>query len=640
MSDQINKIPSGSPNFQTDAAQKLAELFPEIIMDGKVDITALQTVLGEDAATGVERFGLFWPGKTQAIRAAQTPTTATLAPDHDNSVNWEKTQNVVIEGDNLEVLKVLQKHYYGQFKMIYIDPPYNTGNDFVYEDNYADPIGTYLDLSDQRYGDGRRSSNTESAGRFHSNWLNMMYPRLKLAKNLLSEDGCIAISIDDTELTNITNVMNEIFGETNRLAIVTTIVKTEGRRYGAFAKTHEYLLVYARNSANVQMNELKIPGKSFRYSDGDGGFNLRDLRNQNVKAFNSNNRPNLRYPFYCDDNNMDENGLMPVSIDNSLPIRVDAIEVEGLLSVWRWGKEKTISQLGELVARRGSDGIIRVFQKVRKLDESPKTVWIEKGFISNKGTKQIDDIFNGKVFDFPKPVGFVERILQIGSVKDSLILDFFAGSGTTAHAVMALNAKDGGNRRCISVQLPEPTGEKSEARKAGYKTISEITRERIRRAGKNILDEEAAKLDGRADSLDLGFRAYKLVDTNFTKWKADSGLSEEDLTDLFTNMADSVADDARPEALLTEVLLKLGFSLTEKIEIVEVAGLTVFSVADGLVMAYLDEHTQPTLEQLRALVGEEPERLVILEDAFQGNDELKTNLVQECRTSNVDLWTA
>ncbi|WP_370513897.1 DNA methyltransferase [Corynebacterium sp. zg331] len=244
-------------------------------------------------------------------------------------------------------------------------------------------------------------------------------------------------------------------------------------------------------------------------------------------------------------------------------------------------------------------------------------------------------------FDNPKNRVLVQELLKLADLHENdLILDFFAGSGTTAHAVMQLNAEDGGNRRCISVQLPEPTGEKSEARKAGYETISQITRERIRRAGAKILDEEFGKLDGRADSLDVGFRAYKLVDTNFTKWKANSGLSEEDLVGLFAGLADSANDHARPEALLTEVILKLGFSLTEKIDTIDVAGLSVFSVADGLVVAYLDEHIQPTLDQLRELVAQEPERLVILEDAFHGNDELKTNLVQECRTHNVDLWTA
>ena len=249
------------------------------------------------------------------------------------------------------------------------------------------------------------------------------------------------------------------------------------------------------------------------------------------------------------------------------------------------------------------------------------------------------DLLGAKIFDFPKPLALLKTLVAQGAGEDGYILDFFAGSGTTAHAVMALNAEDGGKRRCISVQLPEPTDEESEARKAGYSTISEITRERIRRAGKKILEEEAAKLDGRDKVLDVGFRTYRLVDTNFAKWRADSSLSEGELTDLFAGMGESADDDARPEALLTEVLIKLGFSLTEQVRHVDVHGLEAFSVTGGLLVAYLNEHVKPTLEQLRALVRLEPERLVILEDAFQGDDELKTNLVQECRSSGVDLWT-
>ena len=244
-----------------------------------------------------------------------------------------------------------------------------------------------------------------------------------------------------------------------------------------------------------------------------------------------------------------------------------------------------------------------------------------------------------KVFDFPKDEQILQTLLSMTTDEQDLVLDFFAGSGTTAHAVMALNAKDGGNRRCISVQLPELTDEKSEAHKAGYETISEITRERIRRAGSKILAEEASMLDGRAETLDVGFRAYKLVDTNFTKWHADASVDADKLSDLFMQMGDSTDDAARPEALLTEVLLKLGFSLTEQVENMDVADLQVFSVANGLMVAYLNEHTKPTLEQLRTIVALEPERFVILEDAFQGDDELKTNLVQECRIHGVDLWT-
>ena len=259
---------------------------------------------------------------------------------------------------------------------------------------------------------------------------------------------------------------------------------------------------------------------------------------------------------------------------------------------------------------------------------------------NTEGTREVRDLLDGKVFDFPKPLQLLKTLIAQGTTSDSVVLDFFAGSGTTAHAVMELNAEDGKSRRCISVQLPEPTGENSEARSAGFTSISAIARERIRQAGNRISNEDTAKFDSRDQPLDVGFRAYKLVDTNFSKWKADSGLSEGELMNLFSSMSDSAKDDAHPEALLTEVLLKLGFSLSESIETVDIDGLEVFSMSDGLVMAYLDEHTTPTLAQLRALVAKEPERLVILEDAFKGNDEMKTNLVQECRTHNVDLWTA
>lgn len=273
------------------------------------------------------------------------------------------------------------------------------------------------------------------------------------------------------------------------------------------------------------------------------------------------------------------------------------------------------------------------------------TTWWNYDFAghNDESRKEIRTLFGTtSVFDTPKPTKLIRRLLQVltTGADGEIVLDFFAGSGTTADAVMQQNCEDQGRRRFIQVQLPEPLPEKATGIDSHPTTIADVTRERIRRAGKKIHTDEATKLDGRAESLDVGFRAYKLVDTNFAKWKADSGLSEDELVGLFAGLSDSADDQARPEALLTEVLLKLGFSLTEKFETVEVAGLSVFSVANGLVMAYLDEHTQPTLDQLRALVAKEPERLVVLEDTFQGNDELKTNLVQECRTRNVDLWTA
>jgi len=626
MSDQINEVPATSPNFQSEVAQKLASLFPEVIADGKIDVAALQTLLGEDAAGGGERFGLFWPGKTQAITAAQTPTTATLAPDHENSEDWENTQNVVIEGDNLEVLKILQKHYYGKIKMIYIDPPYNTGNDFVYEDDYADPIGTYLDITGQRDGDGKLSTNTESVGRFHSNWLNMMYPRLKLARNLLREDGVIAVSIDDDELPRLLMMMEEVFSSDMFYANICWQKKyapaNDAKR---FSDMHDFIILFSRSDAFVRglFPRTAENNKPYKYDDGDGRgpYRTGDL---SVRTYNAANDFPITNPNTGEIYNPPTGRCWAFS-EETLRRYIDEKRIY-------WGKNGT-----------GAPQLKRYLSEVQQ-GTVPSTWWThEFAGHNDEARKEIRALFHTTaIFETPKPTRLIKRLLQVltSPNNDNLVLDFFAGSGTTADAIMQLNSEDGGNRRCISVQLPEPTPAGSVAREQGFETIADISRERIRRAGTKILQEEATKLDGCSKALDVGFRAYKLVDTNFTKWRADSSLDADELSDLFTQMHESADDHARPEALLTEILLKLGFSLTEQVTGVDVAGLHVFNVLDGLVMAYLDEHTKPTLEQLRALVVLEPERLVILEDAFQGDDELKTNLVQECRTHGVDLWTA
>lgn len=635
MTEELNEVPRTTPDFATEAATKLAELFPEVAADGKINLDTLKTILDIDVEDSRERFGLTWPGKRDAIRAAQTATTATLMPDKENSVNWDTTQNVFIEGDNLEVLKTLQKHYYGKIKMIYIDPPYNTGNDFVYADDYTDSIGNYLELTGQTDEGGKLSTNSESAGRFHSNWLNMMYPRLKLARNLLTQDGVIFISIGDQELDNLKKLCGEIFGEHNFLANIVWANREGGGGSDSttFKSKHEYLLAYARSRDNSEIygDETK-EDKSYAYEDE---FVEERGRYKLIKL----NSFSIQYSKSMDYEIENEDGSISVPSEN------------GRRGIWRWSRDKYEWGLrnGFIVKKKRDDGYWTIYTKQYfKVDNSgkpivrtlPPNALVEK-YSSTGATKALSALLEGtKVFDYPKPVSYLQHIMQWVTRSDDFILDFFAGSGTTAHAAMQLNAEDGGARRCISVQLPEPTEGSSEARKAGYETIADISRERIRRAGKKILAEEGAKLDVRTDTLDVGFRAYKLVDTNFTKWKANSGLSEEDLVGLFAGLTDSADDHARPEALLTEVILKLGFSLSEKIETVNIEGLEAFSVADGLVLAYLDEHMTPTLDQLRAMVAKEPERLVILEDAFKGNDELKTNLVQECRTRNVDLWTA
>ena len=472
---------------------------------------------------------------------------------------------------------------------------------------------------------GKLSTNSESDGRFHSNWLNMMYPRLKLAKNLLRKDGLLFISIDESEVDLLTLVVKDIFGEHNMIGkfIWRRRQTSDSRNLSHFSQDHDYVLVTGR-TPNASLSGQDIDQEKYANPDSDprGPWMSVDLSG----LASASQRPNLHYDL----------------IDPETNIHYPPNPNRG----WSKSREsmQTLLAEGRILFPKSPTGRPREKKFLRDLRSSKTGISSllgkELSTTNTEGAREVRDLLEGKVFDFPKPVQLLKTLITQGTNSDSVVLDFFAGSGTTAHAVMALNAEDGGSRRCISVQLPEPTGENSEARNAGFTSISAIARERIHRAGNKILEENAAILDGRDQPLDVGFRAYKLTDTNFTKWKADSGLSDGELVDLFNSMSDSANDDARPEAILTEVLLKLGFSLSESIETVNVDGLEVFSVSDGLLMAYLDEHTTPTLAQLRALVAKEPARLVILEDAFKGNDELKTNLVQECRTHNVDLWTA
>ena len=359
----------------------------------------------------------------------------------------EDSDNMIIHGDNLSALKSLLPQYEGRIKCIYINPPYNTGNEnWVYNDNVNDPrIVEWLGKVVGAEG--------EDLSR-HDKWLCMMYPRLKLLHRLLADDGVIFISIDDNELYNLKMICDEIFGTNNYIDRITVIVKPEGRRYGSFAKTHENILVYSRKNKLIQLNEIEIEGKKYEYYDEKGGFNLKGLRNRNVRAFNSSNRPNLRYPFYVNIDNPDKNGLSKVSIfPQEGYIEVWASVIDGRESVWRWGKEKANNQINDLCAYRGNDGIIRIFQKERRLTEIAKTVWIDKRFNSIVGTREVKELFNDSIFEFPKPQSLIQQIVSIGSEKDSIILDSFAGSGTTAHAVLNMNKADGGSRKFILIEM-------------------------------------------------------------------------------------------------------------------------------------------------------------------------------------------
>ena len=586
-----------------------------------VNFKTLRQLLGDNAVEDADEMYQFtWPGKQEARREAARPTTKTLRPVVEDSVDWDNTQNLYIEGDNLEVLKLLQKSYMGKVKMIYIDPPYNTGNDFVYDDDFAISQDDYdLFAGDVDELGNRYRKNTETNGRFHSDWCSMMYSRLMVARSLLTEDGVIFVSIDDNEQRNLKNICDEIFGDKNFLGNITIIVKPEGRRYGSFAKCHESCLVYAKDKDLVECNEIEVEGATYQYFDEIGGFNLKGLRNRNVKAFNSTNRPNLRYPFYVDINHPDQNNLFPVTtIANNNYVKVEASIIDGLESVWRWGKETSEQKKSQLTAYKGPDGIIRIFQKERKLTQTAKTVWIDKRFISNKGTKESIDLLGKGIFDYPKPLKLVEQILQIGSEEESIILDFFSGSSTTAHAVMQLNAEDCGNRKYIMVQLPEETPEDSEARKAGYNTIPEIAKERIRRAGKKIKEESPLT----TQNLDTGFRVFRLADSNFEEVKKAPGEYDQSQLDLFLNNVKSGRTDLD---LLFGAMLSWGVQLSLPMTSEEVDGKMIYSVNDGdLVACFADDITENIV---KAMADKQPLRVLFRDSCF-ARDDAKINVFE------------
>lgn len=626
MIDDIYETPSATPNFMTELAAQLAELVPEAISDGKVDVAKLQELLGSDTADTNERFGLFWPGKKRALRAAQEPTTATLKPDFENSKDWDITKNIFIEGDNLEVLKILQKHYHGKVKLIYIDPPYNTGKDFVYPDNYKEGLDTYLEWTRQVNEEGKRiTSNAETEGRYHSNWLNMIYPRLKLARNLLADDGVIFISIDDNELDNLVKLGNEVFGEANFLGTIVWNHSKQTKNDEPFlASNHNYVVMWRRSAVRSLLRAPRTEENNRNYSNPDndprGDWRSGDVRSPSFRA-------TLRYEI----------------------ITPSGKKIQPPENGWRWTQDQVLAKIeaGEIVFSSDETRITRKIYLADQAGRIAESIWLGEAFGTTRSANAaLKELFDGKVyFDTPKPTQLITGIARLFSqdedYKSFIVLDFFSGSGTTAEAVMQLNAEDGGQRRHIQVQLPEPTDDTSAARAVGLVTIADISRERIKLAGARIESDNESRLnDLNHQALDFGFRAYKLVDSNFSKWRLSSDVDEGALQKHLLSLRDSAADDATPDELLTEILLKQGYSLTEKIISVEVGGLSLRSVGDGIVLAYLNEHIKPTLDQLRAVVDQEPAKIIVLEDAFQGDDELKTNLSQLCKSKGIELWTA
>jgi adenine-specific DNA-methyltransferase len=562
----MEKIENGHPlsqstDFVAQNIETLKALFPTIVKEGKIDIKELQALLGTEVESDDEYYRFNWAGKSMARREANKPSTATLRPDKESSKDWDTTHNIFIEGDNLEVLKLLQKSYANKIKMIYIDPPYNTGKDFVYKDNYNDNLGNYLSITGQIDQEGKRiNTNSESDGRYHSNWLSMMYPRLRLARNLMTDDGVIFISIDDNEYANLKKINDEIFGEEN---FISSIIwkRKRGRDNSAkfISKSHEYLLIFAKSIVNLHFNKLDLDEetlKAYKNSDNDSRGVYRILG-----VWARGTQGGSRYSYTNNDG---------VCYDERL---------------WLMKEENLRKLENENKLIFNGD---KVYRKLF-LDENEGNVadslWDDVSNAAN-AADEIKKIFGEIIFDTPKPIPYLMKMLKIGADNNDIILDFFGGSASTPHAVLQLNSEDGGNRKFFCVQLPEPTDEKSEAYKAGYKTISDITKERIRRAGEKIKSEMKQDLfSEQGKTLDIGFRAFKLDSSNIRAWDGNPDALEDNLF----NAGSNIKENRTEEDVLYEILLKYGLDLTMPIEHKEIAGKQVFNIGMGALFICLGD---------------------------------------------------
>ena len=664
----MEKLALQTTDMVDENIRRIGELFPNCLTErldenGRpevaIDFDQLRQELSRDIVEGPEeRYQFTWPDKRNAIRLANAPTTDTLRPCREESVNFDTTQNLYIEGDNLQVLKLLRENYLDKVKMIYIDPPYNTGNDFVYNDEFDIDRDEYIHNSGQYDEQGNRLvQNTESNGRFHTDWLNMIYPRLKVAKDLLSEDGVIFISIDHHELVNLTDVCDEVFGMNNRVGIVSSINNLKGRSDDAyFATCNEFLLVYARSKRSLSIKGFTLGDEEldddYDLQDDIGFYKLIGYR-KTGNAWKREERPYMFYPVLFKDGEFSTASQEELdklfnsktqTFDDEYVDRLTAtylsqgykvywpLSEKGEKGRWRWGistfyEQKDhnlgVNNAGTLCTKMRAtleDGSIRM--------KSAKTLWYKPEYDTGSSAKLLTSLFGkADLFQNPKSIVYLKDILTIATDKDSIVFDFFSGSATTAHAVMQLNAEDGGNRKFIMVQLPEETDEKSEARKAGYKNICEIGKERIRRAGKKILEEQKSK---KSDLFSPSGESKGLLDTGFRVLKLDSSNMRDvyytpaefsELT-LFEN---NIKDGRTEEDLLFQAMIELGIELSAKIERNEVAGKTVWNVADGYLLACFDSDVNEST--ITAIAKQKPYYFV-MRDASLANDQVADNFEQ------------
>ena len=614
MTDQPEKLELLSQDIAEDKRQDLLRLFPEVRTEGdKIDFERLKLALGKAVDVGKERYGMTWPGKADCFKTIQAPSLGTLRPCTEESVNFATTENLIIEGDNLEVLKLLQKSYLGKVKMIYIDPPYNTGNDFIYPDNYTESLQTYLEYTGQVDAQGKKfGTNTEADGRFHSKWLKMMYPRLYLARNLLRDDGIIFMSIDDNELRNMLTIGNEVFGEENfRNTIIVRRgiknVQSQFENITNLASGHEYLIVYSRST------DFRLPKLSHILGATQSG--------KWDTFWRGTDRRTLRYELF---GKTPETGQWRWSNERALEAArnyerfLHDSENQISLDDYYWYHLQSTNVKIDFV-RLNEDGVVQYYVPPRDYKLMSDN-WMD---VSLKG--------NEIGFDTEKHIDLMVRLVGWMTSEDDVVLDFFAGSGTTAHAVLDFNEQDGGHRKFILVQLPEPTGREN------YPTIADITKERVRRVIKNLNDEDSTEAPGlfdeNAPKQDRGFRVFKLAESNFMPWNAEVPHDAPTLERQLEMHVDHIREGRTADDILYEILLKSGFPLTTPVEKVTLAGLTVHSVASGALFICLE--LELTLELIRAMADKKPERVFCLDEGFAGNDQLKANAVQIFKTKGI-----
>lgn len=627
---------------QEDRIKILQSLMPEIFDEGKIDWEKLKATLGEEVNFANERYVLNWAGKSDAFRIMQQPSSATLVPCREESVDFDQTENIFIEGENMEVLKVLQKSYFGKVKMIYIDPPYNTGNDsFIYPDKFSETKEEYLkrvgDKDEEGYmtREGLFRKNSKENGQYHSNWLNMMMPRLYLAKSLLREDGVIFVSIDDNEVHNLRLLMNEIFGEENFVAQIPWRKRTAKSDvpFGV-SQDYEWIICFTKSEkfiASIENNGRKyyespdFPNRPWRIHD----MTTQRTANERPNCFFTIVNPRTKEEYPANPNRVwanNEETFLEYYSANRIVFPGDYDFLNITKPVIRYWKEDDEKKAGDN------------FGKVAVSTKLPDNIGM-----SQDGTKEMTDLFDSKVFSYPKPVALLKYLIKIVSNSQDTILDFFAGSATTAHAVMQLNKEDGGHRKYICVQLPELCDEKSEAYKAGYKTIAEIGKERIRRAGAKIraeVEAEQAKRKGQLEfeedqaieMPDLGFKVFKLLESNFKQWREIKGSNQEEWKQQMLDFLNPVAANATTDNMVYELLLKSGKSLNSAIE--HKNGYHAINGKELILM--LEAATQETVD---AILAEHPQKVIALDNLFEGNDQLKTNTALQMRDAGVEFRT-